>query len=104
MAFLGLKALHCTLCGRSFTLVSGDLVLPEYVICDLCLQELWPLQGDALVERVSRRLQNDSPGRQRRDQQAHSRLLERIVKHLDAIREGGTLEELLQRRETDRHM
>ena len=52
-AFLGIRDFECSLCQGSFTLLSGDLMVPETRLCDECLVELWPLAGDALKMCVS---------------------------------------------------
>lgn len=56
MAFMCVRDFECTLCQRNFALMYGDLILPEKLICDECLKELWPLEEDGLRKRVSERL------------------------------------------------
>jgi hypothetical protein len=56
MAIMALREFECTLCQQQFTRFSGDLIVPGPRLCDACLQELWPLDDDALRERVSHQL------------------------------------------------
>lgn len=46
----------CLLCGRQFTRMSADSILPETQVCDLCLAELGPLDEVALREEIARRV------------------------------------------------
>ena len=49
------REFKCPLCGRQFTRVSGDLILPEVTVCDECLAELGPLDEVALRKEIERR-------------------------------------------------
>ena len=89
-AFLGVRDFECSLCQGSFTLLSGDLMVPETRLCDECLVELWPLAGDALKMCVSGHLakrvsqQGESP--ESPDQlQAFE---ESILDHIEGVRQG----------------
>ncbi len=50
------REFDCLICQRHFTRFCADMILPEYSICDQCLAELRPLEGDELRRRVSQRL------------------------------------------------
>lgn len=50
------REFDCLICQHHFTRFCADMILPEYSICDQCLAELRPLEGDELRKRVSRRL------------------------------------------------
>ena len=50
------REFECPLCGRQFTRMSGDLVLPEVTVCDACLAKLGPLDGIALRKEIERRV------------------------------------------------
>ncbi len=56
MAGMGVRDFDCTLCARHFEMMYGDLIIIEELICDECRKELWPLEGEELRERVSRKL------------------------------------------------
>ncbi len=51
----------CVLCGRQFTRMSADFVLPETQVCDACLAELGPLDEVALREEIARRVAERAP-------------------------------------------
>ena len=95
MALMAVREFECVLCQAHFTLLSGDLIVPETLICDECLAELWPLQGDALMERISGRLVERTP------QQAA--LEKRIAQHIEWLRQRWTsADEVIQNRELQR--
>lgn len=50
------REFKCLLCGRQFTRMSADLILPETTVCDACLAELGPLDEVALRKEIARRL------------------------------------------------
>ncbi len=50
------REFKCLLCGRQFTRMSADLILPETTVCDECLAELGSLNEVALREEIDRRL------------------------------------------------
>lgn len=56
MPGMAVRQFECTLCRRWFTLLSGDLIFPGPRICDACLREAWPLEGEALAAYVTERL------------------------------------------------
>jgi hypothetical protein len=47
------REFECMLCQKHYTLLCGDLVLPEYLLCDDCLAELQPLEEDELRKHVA---------------------------------------------------
>ncbi len=50
------REFECLLCGRQFTRMSADLILPENRVCDECLAALGPLDEAALRNEITRRL------------------------------------------------
>jgi hypothetical protein len=50
------REFECSLCGRRFTRMSADLMLPETKVCDECLAALGPLDEVALREEINRRV------------------------------------------------
>jgi hypothetical protein len=83
MASLGIamvpREFDCLICQRRFSRVCGDLILPEYQICDDCLDELVQLEGDPLRKRIAERLDE---GGSRRDE----RLEDEIVRAVERVR------------------
>jgi len=57
------RKFECLLCQKHYTLLCGDLILPEYLLCDECLEELQPLEEEELRNRVSQNLAEDAPRR-----------------------------------------
>ncbi|MCJ7735772.1 MAG: hypothetical protein MUQ10_00460 [Anaerolineae bacterium] len=55
MPGIAVREFGCTLCRKKFTLLAGDLFVPEPDLCDECLGEIWPLEGEALVKYVAER-------------------------------------------------
>jgi len=53
---MAVRDFDCILCQRHFSRMSADLILPEDLICDECLAELWRLEGDELRKYVSQHL------------------------------------------------
>ncbi len=56
MVGMCVRDFECTLCQRHFSMMYGDLIVAEELICDECQKELWPLEDDELRERVSEKL------------------------------------------------
>jgi hypothetical protein len=50
------REFECLICQRRFSRVCGDLILPEYMICDDCLDGLLQLEGEELKRQISERL------------------------------------------------
>lgn len=44
MPFMAGRDFECLLCGKPFSRVCGDLILPEYQVCDECLAGLGYLE------------------------------------------------------------
>jgi len=76
------REFECMLCQKHYTLLCGDLVLPEYLLCDDCLAELRPLEEDELREHVSQHLSEDAP---RRDEA----FVDEIVRIVQANKQFG---------------
>jgi hypothetical protein len=56
MAIMAMRDFQCSLCGGWFGEMSGDLMLPSPYVCDGCLQEVWDLDDEALVQYVAERV------------------------------------------------
>ena len=72
MPIMALRNFECTLCQRSFTLLSGDLILPGPNICDECLLALWELESDALTKHISACLKENA-SRPKEHLESHSK-------------------------------
>ncbi len=79
---MALREFECMLCQKHYTLLCGDLVLPEYLLCDECLAELQPLEEDELRKHVSQNLSENAP---RRDEV----FVDEIVRIVQANEEFG---------------
>lgn len=55
-AFMAVREYECVLCGGLFSMMAGDLMPSEYLICDECVEELCALDDEALRERVAQQL------------------------------------------------
>lgn len=83
------REFDCILCGRHFSQMTADLILPEDKICAECLEKLWRLEGDTLREYLLQRLAK--LGFQDKE-------IERIIKVIPALLERKQrLDELLKR-------
>lgn len=71
---MAVRDFDCILCQRHFSRMSGDLILPEDLICDECLAELWQLEGDVLREYVSQHLAK----RGLRNKEVENRIVETV--------------------------
>ena len=58
MPGLAVREFACSLCGRQFTMLSGDLMVPGPNVCDECLRVVWDL-GEALERHVAECLARD---------------------------------------------
>jgi hypothetical protein len=87
MAGLGIgmapREFDCIFCQQHFTLLCGDLIVTEYLICDECLAELQQLEEDELRKHVSQHLAESAP---RRDQEFENE----IVRAIQRIKQHGT--------------
>ncbi len=50
------REFECPLCGKKFTRMCIDFILPETTVCDACLAELGPLDEVALRKEIDRRI------------------------------------------------
>ena len=48
MPIMVVRDFECLLCGKSFSRLCPDLILPEYQVCDECLAKVNHLQGREL--------------------------------------------------------
>jgi hypothetical protein len=87
MAGLGIgiapREFECILCQQHFTLLCGDLIVTEYLICDECLAELQQLEEDELREHISQHLAEDVP---RHDKEFE----DEIVRTIQTLKQRGT--------------
>ena len=107
MAIMAPREFECILCQAHFTLLSGDLMVPYPVICDDCLVELWQLEGDALVEHVSKRLaENRSPNKKHIESYIRQGTLgETIIRDVQGIKQRGMkADEIIRDREQVRQL
>jgi hypothetical protein len=74
------RDMECILCGKHFTRLDGDLVIPETVICETCLAEIRELDDEAIAGYVSRRLERDRAGVSQDRLIQHIRLLKQRAK------------------------
>ena len=105
MAIMALREFECTLCQQRFTLLSGDLILPEPMLCDACLQELWQLEGDALRKHISYHLvEHASSGDQDPEWQNQVEQLEdQVIQIVLMLKQRGrTIQEIIRDREAER--
>jgi hypothetical protein len=72
------RELECILCGSRFSVMTGDLLIPEACICDTCIAALRGLDDEAIVRHVSRHLLD-------RDRVFQ----DRIVQHIHVIVQRG---------------
>jgi hypothetical protein len=83
-------------------LLSGDLILPGPRACDHCLKELWDLEGDTLVERISGYLERNASQRET-DAESRQALVNETVQIIQRFRERwSSVEEAIQNREQGR--
>jgi hypothetical protein len=54
-AFLAVRDFECILCGRPFSRMTADLLLPEDQVCDDCLGTLGPLDENDLRAAIAQR-------------------------------------------------
>jgi len=102
MPGIALREFECMLCQRQFTLLSGDLILPGPDFCDDCLKELWGLESDTLVERISGYLGKNASQREK-DPESRQALVNETVECIQRFREqGSSVEEAIQNREQGR--
>lgn len=50
------REFECSLCQAPFTMLSGDLLLPEPNICDDCLKTVWQMADETLAHHVREQL------------------------------------------------
>jgi hypothetical protein len=50
MPGFGPREFECTLCQQSFTMPSGDLMVPQPRICDECLTQVWEMEDQTLLD------------------------------------------------------
>lgn len=91
MPALALRENECALCQGRFTLLSGDLMVPEPHLCDECLREVWGLDSETLVRRTTGHL----AGQDRMP-------VENIVQHLQGLKsKWKSVEEAIRARERE---
>lgn len=56
MPVMALREFVCLLCGQKFRSFTADFILPWDQICDACVAECWPYEGQALRQQVAVRL------------------------------------------------
>ena len=101
MAVFAVRDFECILCQRQFSLPSGDLIVPESLICDECLAELWQLEGDALARYVSEHLaKNASQREQGPESHVQQGALEnRIIRNIQSMKlHWASAEEVIRNR------
>jgi len=54
MPGLALRDFECTLCQKNFTMMGADFHIPEPDICDEYLVVVWPLDGEALADHITK--------------------------------------------------
>ncbi|MCP4601600.1 MAG: hypothetical protein GY847_13995 [Proteobacteria bacterium] len=94
MPVFGLRDFECTLCQQSFTMPSGDLILPEPNICDECIVHVWDMGDQALTEHVIKCLPD-------KDNVWVNEVIQYIKKHKES---GGEVKEILKFREQQRKL
>lgn len=82
----------CILCQRHFSRMSADLILPEDLICDECLAELWRLEGDELGKYVSQHLAR----RTLQDKELENRIVE-TIQMLKQRKTGTSIGKIVQK-------
>jgi len=92
MPGLTLRGFECNLCGQEFTLLAGDLYVPQPRVCDACVLEVWEMDDDVLTRHVAQCLagEGEMPA-------------DRIVQDIGWQREQWkSAEELIAQRERER--
>ena len=105
MAFMAVREFECILCQGHFTLLSGDLMLPEPVICDECLVEVWLLEGDVLAKHISKHLAgNVSPHKEHLESHIRQGTLnDRIIQYMQGLKQRqASVKDVIQARELRR--
>ena len=105
MAVMGIRDFECILCQGNFTLLSGDLMVPEPVICDECLVEVWQLEGDALARYMSEHLaENTSPHKEYIESNIRQgTLCEKIIRNIQGWKQQQmSVDEIIRDREQAR--
>jgi len=105
MVGLAVREFQCALCQQQFTLLSGDLIVPESNICDDCLRVMWAMDDQALAEHVRGCLARDKlPAGERPDSQGEEKaLVNGIMQSIKRYREQwGEIEGALGHREQGR--
>lgn len=77
------REFECIFCQQHFTLLCGDLIVTEYLICDECLAELQQLEEDELRKHISQHLAEDAP---RHDKEFE----DEIVRTIQRLKQCGT--------------
>ncbi len=94
MPGMAVREFECSLCRQQFTLLSGDLILPEPNICDDCLRVVWELESEALMEHVVERLGLPNEGQS---------FVNNVVQHIKRLKgQWGTADDLIRLREQER--
>jgi len=60
MPIMAERDFECVVCGSPFSMMSGDLVVPYYLICDDCREALSPLDEDTLRKRLSEQVTREA--------------------------------------------
>jgi hypothetical protein len=60
MPIMAERDFECVVCGSPFSMVSGDLVIPYYLVCDDCREALSPLDEESLRQRLSEQVTREA--------------------------------------------
>jgi hypothetical protein len=107
LAGIAVRQLECILCQRSFSMLAGDLIVPEANICDDCLREVWDMDERSLLEHVKNCLSKGEiwEGEADGSSMVDMKLVSRIVNNIKgSVGQGGRVEELIRQREVDRQI